>query len=105
VQLMEAIERNWNAGPDVLHAAILAAIGWQPIETAPKDGTIVDLWGPKFNRDGIWNGECRYASCRWSNGWQNAYWCPLDKKSQPTHWMPLPAAPQRAGLACSGDGV
>ena len=62
-----------------------AAQPWMPIETAPKDGTRVLLvidhgqWGDK-----VWTGL-------WADGWSVSYGKPLNS---PTHWMPLPAAPQ-----------
>lgn len=69
---------------------------WQPIETAPRDETSVDLWveGKRF-------------------GWRvpNAWWCPTEQAwitsdadygepgtcigpmDKATHWQPLPKAP------------
>lgn len=61
---------------------------WQPIETAPIDGTVVDLWV---------NGE-RNPACAWKN---NKGWCFRlyytdgtgygwhKIKGSPTHWMPI----------------
>lgn len=59
---------------------------WQPIETAPKDGTI--FWA---YQDLGRSCECSYnfkgdETDRWHNLCANR-WC------SPTHWMPLPPAP------------
>lgn len=68
---------------------------WQPIETAPLDGTFVDLWmaGPR-------NSGARRAECWFLNG---KWWCDgLDRgdcvpefyiDDVPTHWMAIPGAP------------
>ena len=60
---------------------------WQPIETAP-DGMVIDVWYapvktipcrvPNAHRDGD----------RWYDGTGNRMW------HTPTHWMPLPPAPE-----------
>ncbi len=57
--------------------------GWQPIETAPKDGS--PFLG--FERQGVHPGD--YAVCRWSltRGFVG------DQIGEPTHWIPLPDAP------------
>jgi hypothetical protein len=64
----------------------LAALGWRPIESAPKDGTYI------LASDGEDEG-C--AVVRWDcDGWCYA-WHEYDGPMQmhsATHWMPLPAA-------------
>lgn len=55
---------------------------WQPIETAPKDGTRILLWiSVGIAMPYAWEGE------RWIG---DDY--PLNM-AYPTHWMPLPDAP------------
>lgn len=77
---------------------------WQPIETAPKDGTAILIWQPSHERhDDKHRGgnydDNRYAigywrtdqdpsrGCEWMWGNRNAAFV------TPTHWMPLPAPP------------
>lgn len=66
--------------------------GWQPIATAPKDGTWLLLF--RYERDGN-----RIAEGKWgcglmgTYGWGGNGWSyPLNNK--PTHWMPLPSPPK-----------
>lgn len=60
---------------------------WQPIETAPKDGADVLVYGEGSYAVASWNGE------EWRDmgdiGWAGMY----GDGNQPTHWMPLPEAP------------
>ena len=72
--------------------------GWQPIETAPKDGTYVLI--ATESHDGGMTTACWDAEWSSSSGW----WLldngkdpeiPL-RGAEPTHWMPLPAAPSIA---------
>jgi hypothetical protein len=70
-------------------------IEWQPIETAPKDGTVVLLWDGEYvtqgtHFGGMWlpHGECDFAGPNWL----------------PTHWMPLPEPPRDVCPFCAaGD--
>lgn len=60
---------------------------WQPIGTAPKDGTEILALCRAPARDGVYYEAVRYltdAPC-WvtSEGWMR----------HPTHWMPMPAGP------------
>lgn len=74
-------------------------MGWMPIETAPKDGTIVLLYRPtahKWGRvtPGKWSDE-RYAK-KPKPFW--VIWVKIGGTTEsrawaPTHWMPLPEAP------------
>ena len=67
---------------------------WQPIETAPKDGTVIDLWihYPEHDRN------ARAADVRWNadvGEWQhgNFHLGQYMHRPTPTHWMPLPPPP------------
>jgi Protein of unknown function (DUF551) len=82
----------------VAEAAALAAApaeedGWRPIETAPKDGTWILGWskcGAVEDCIQVW--RCYYE---FHEGWfwQNAA-DTSDLDHQPTHWRPLPPAPE-----------
>jgi hypothetical protein len=59
---------------------------WQPIETAPKDGTRVLLHSPSTHTyTGIVASWCLIEE-RWEE-WGDYYPC------SPTHWMPIPEPP------------
>ena len=66
---------------------------WRPIETAPRDGTLILFYDPKRNLRtvGYWHvymfGECQ----EWRTLFTSAMF-------NPTHWMPLPTPPKE--LAC-----
>ena len=62
--------------------------GWQPIETAPKDGLQRVLI-----TDGSRVRESYYVKSQFSNGYWN-----IDGNGAflaPTHWMPVPSPPER----------
>lgn len=104
--------RYWekNNGAPVFREAIdeLKRYQWQPIETAPKDGT--EILG--------WREDCGYLLIRWScaeeflteseaSGWNEDdlfledWFCAdfisgerLEGSEAPTHWMPLSWSPE-----------
>ena len=73
---------------------------WQPIETAPKDGTEFQAWVVLKDRTagGFWEPKCRFNEHGAfeifgrvdydEDGWD----CFLHL--EPTHWMPLPEPPK-----------
>lgn len=65
--------------------------GWLPIESAPKDGTVIDLWCG--NRDsGLAD---RFPDSYFRSDHQR--WCACDYgilAIAPTHWRPLPLPPE-----------
>lgn len=70
-------------------AVPMPANGWQPIETAPKDGTYMVLLLPS---------GFRYVIGRWFAFGQEihgstGFWEAHATTITPTHWIPLPAAP------------
>lgn len=84
---------------------------WQPIETAPKDGTWVLLYGRPYTGQSptevsryvsetyeIWErvDEATKRLVRQESG----YW---DGDIWPTHWRPLPAPPEPAMDKESGE--
>lgn len=62
---------------------------WQPIETAPKDGSEILAFVP-----GLFLGQMVLF-------WSRDYWrekanC-MGLKQPPSHWMPLPSPPKEEG--------
>ena len=69
-------------------------MNWQPIETAPKDGTVVDLYIHNSDHD----GGMRAADCRFNDdtdAWEDNYRNEVEEYGyQATHWMPPPEPPK-----------
>ena len=84
-----------------LEAAL--ASQWQPIETAPKDGTEIIGYGVVAGEINGPDDAPRLAAIRWSGGrtdWPGHHWdvCATDAYSawmSATHWMPLPTPPEQ----------
>ena len=86
--------------------------GWQPIETAPKDGTRIWVYGNGVHDVASWSDgkdhepdELGIADDGWDAGWVSyhgwffpgASFGPEEHQrdgTQPTHWMPLPPTPE-----------
>lgn len=57
---------------------------WMPIDSAPRDGTVVIVYRTEFKGYIPRIGEDYYKDNKWTHS--NIYY-------QPTHWMPLPSPP------------
>ena len=81
---------------------------WQPIETAPKDGTCILIAGGIYDWDSSWGETLPFSGVtiaswndiRTGKPWQGENCGGHDEyyRYAPTHWMPLPEPP-RAALA------
>ena len=75
---------------------------WQPIETAPRDGTRIVAWvdGQNWRRCEVilWWRPSSSADARWHRDAERT----LAVSGTPTHWMPLPEAPGVPASAQSG---
>lgn len=89
---------------------------WQPIETAPRDGTKIDVWVKNFDVGAAGKLTVtdvgRHCDVKWDTSWEyyggeikrgeeetwvheySGNWIPLEYCDQRiTHWQPLPDAP------------
>lgn len=93
----ELSRHQFYANTQRLVAALEAARkdGWQPIETAPKDGTHVLLWFEWHDLPVV--GDFRYG--RWwsvhslGGNLPRPNGMDWEEVMRPTHWMPLPLPP------------
>jgi hypothetical protein len=116
--LMALLEASDNNGIDMRDqlAAVKAerdAMRWQPIESAPKDGTPIDIILNGRRIPDVWWGRPNHAcgeagrycdSCPTVDGWCDLFGYVVDKEgaesSSPTHWMfslPAPRSPDAQG--------
>lgn len=79
----------------------IGADGWMPIETAPRDGTEIDIW---FSSDsgGYRIANCKYIDEQWYNytldeEFHEMDWMPVYDQQSALYWMPLPPAPRKEG--------
>lgn len=71
-------------------AALAQQAQWQPIETAPKDGTFVLIGFGDSVGEARWVENAWY----WANNDPGDSWGRPVYEHEATHWMPLPAPPQ-----------
>jgi hypothetical protein len=82
---------------------------WQPIETAPKDGTMILIFEP-FDKEEVWPATNNKIYDEFETGIKLVQWLEEDNvfgrwemlregfwgstpNREPTHWMPLPGPP------------
>lgn len=63
---------------------------WQPIETAPKDGSLILTYDGCNSRVVEWWSEFKYWDYIGDGFYRSEF-----SDHDPTHWMPLPAPPAR----------
>jgi hypothetical protein len=86
------LDELWRA---YLMGKAAGASTWQPIETAPKDGTNVLLVNRRGNiAAGLWRDGLFGERGGWWLRGGNAPNTFFNDHHGPTHWMPLPAAPK-----------
>ena len=90
---------------------------WQPIETAPKDGTGIITY-PHY-RVTFWTNECLTASGEgWAGGWDDyaegfahiepRFWMPLPEPPKGDfvmEWQPIETAPKDGTVILTDDGT
>lgn len=68
-------------------------MGWQPIETAPKDGTQIIVWGSSGDASVVEYYMAEDGFCGWEIA-RTASGTRLIMAASATHWRPLPEPPK-----------
>lgn len=67
---------------------------WMPIDSAPMDGTIVDVWIELFSGEGGYRQtNAKYIDGKWCRNVPIAGWMNEERFGLATHWMALPEKP------------
>jgi hypothetical protein len=122
VRMAEAFRDEFDAAPAVPSPAPVAPSGcnWLPIESAPKDGTLILLGRTEdeendrgeISTPGRWHEEDHDGPDNMGHdagfmddefqqfSWGRSFGNPAYRNGgfQPTHWMPLPSAPAASPL-------
>lgn len=69
---------------------------WQPISTAPRDGTWVDLWIFAGRTRQRRVPDCLFSNNRWVNDAGDVIGVQYWPGAVITHWMPRPTPPEDA---------
>ncbi|MET0439152.1 MAG: DUF551 domain-containing protein [Devosia sp.] len=102
---LSALPVNETAKSEHVEGDVLT---WQPIETAPKDGTVIDVWRKQGGREtvswGLRPHDCGEMGPHCDSDWHSenkpGWVCAtfgefVGGKHNPfTHWMPLPPPPR-----------
>ena len=71
---------------------------WQPIETAPKDGTQILVWSPYRHTCVTWySGQYDDQPHGWIDWFTGKEYGGNWYAHKATHWMPLPDPPKERG--------
>lgn len=74
---------------------------WQPIDTAPHRGDYVLAWAKGWDCPQFLSWYEMHPRAK-QPGWERIGeadgWWDLNKDNPPTHWLPLPATPDSAGV-------
>lgn len=88
------LSQIWDELARVALAAAPSPVAWQPIETAPRDGTEFQAWFVlEGSNEGFWEPQCRFEPetgefmVLMEFGWDTY------PAATPTHWMPIPSSP------------
>lgn len=84
--------------PDMTTKDEALRAAWQPIATAPKDGTRILVFRPAE-----YDGERRYPEHVGIDRFMEHVWYESRRAQQPTHWMSLPTPPGCASPAPADD--
>lgn len=88
------VQKHRAREAEAARLALQRQMEWQPIETAPKDGTRLLL-----ARKQRMSGELIVVSGYWNSGgaFHMPHWSTSSNLFDPTHWMPLPPLPETEG--------
>lgn len=97
IEALKSLQGKQGEAQEALDRLMMQCQGWQPIETAPRDGTTVSLYAKDNHGEQHWIPKSQYTTMtdfigNEYKGWTNLRRDFLEKK--PTHWMPLPTPPK-----------
>lgn len=88
----QQLEKDYDA-LRIEHSQLIAKTQWQPIASAPKDGTWVILSDGKTVAPAYWDSTYFGSDPMWIEYSHRADYQKAEVEN-PTHWQPLPDPPQ-----------